>query len=107
MTQAQHPPIDPKDIITARRIGAAITALADPGHSPTDPSFRLDEAERDSIRQAVERSSHPLAGFAYSVLGQWDDLESDDRVAGLLLFAEIVKGQERERSLHTGRGVER
>jgi hypothetical protein len=28
-------------------------------------------------------------------------------VAGLLLFAEIVKGQGRHRRLHTGRGMER
>lgn len=107
MSQAQPSPHDPKEILTSRRIGTAITTLADPNHSSTDPVFRLDETERDSIRRAVARSTHPLAGFAHTVLDQWEDLEADDRVAGLLLFAEIVKGQGRHRRLHTGRGMER
>lgn len=107
MSQAQPSPLDPKEILTSRRMGTAITTLADPNHSSTDPVFRLDETERDSIREAVARSAHPLADFAHSVLDQWDDLEADDRVAGLLLFAEIVKSPGRDRSFRTGRGVER
>jgi hypothetical protein len=107
MPPAQPSPLDPKEILTSRRIGAAITALADPNPSTTDPVFRLDESERDSIRRAVGRSTHPLVGFAHSVLDQWEDLEADDRVAGLLLFAEIVKAQGRERRLNTGRGIGR
>lgn len=100
-------PVDPEDILPARRLGNAIAALADPNHSSSDPVFHLDGNEREAIRQAVGRSSHPLAGFAHSLLEQWGDLEDDDRVAGLLLFAELVKGTKRERRLDGGRGVER
>jgi hypothetical protein len=107
MPHHQPPPVDPKDILTPGRIGAAIAALADPSRGPADPALRLDETERDGIRQAVGRSTHPLAGFAHGVLDQWDNLEHDDRVAGLLLFAEIVNSPGRDRSLDTGWGVER
>lgn len=103
------PDVDPRKILTPRRIGAAISALADPNRSPTDPALHLDEAERHGIRHAIQGSVHHLAGFADSLLGQWGDLEDDDRVAGLLLFAEILKSPRRERSLHTrrDRGMER
>ena len=104
-----EPHIDPKEILTNRRIGAAIGALADPNRSPTDPTLHLDEAERHGIRHAIQGSAHPLAGFADTLLDQWADLADDDRVAGLLLFAQIVNSPRRDRSLHTrrGRGVDR
>jgi hypothetical protein len=100
-------PVDPEDILTASRLGNAIAALADPSHSSTDPVFHLDNGERETIRQAVEESGHHLTGFADSVLEQWDDLADDDRVAGLLLFAEVVRGTRRERGLDRGCGLER
>jgi hypothetical protein len=99
-------PVDPKDILTSRRIGAAISALADPNRGPADPTFHLDEAERDSIRQAVQRSTHPLAAFAHGLLDQWEQLADEDRVPDLL-FAEIVNSPGRDRSLDTGRGTGR
>ena len=105
------PDVDPREILTPRRIGAAISALADPNRSPTDPSLDLSEAERHGIRHAIEGSGHHLAGFADGLLDQWVDLEDDDRVAGLLLFTEIIKSAGRDRGLHrrrvTGREVER
>jgi hypothetical protein len=100
-------PVDPEDILTASRLGNAIAALADPSHSSTDPVFHLDKDERETIRQAVGESGHHLTGFAHGVLEQWDDLADEDRVAGLLLFAEVVKGTRRERGLIRGPGVER
>jgi hypothetical protein len=105
--QPRH--LDPKQILTSRRIGAAIGALADPHRSPTDQTLHLDEAERHGIRHSLRRSAHPLAGFADGLLDQWGDLADDDRVAGLLLFAEIVNSPRRHRSLspRRRRGVER
>ena len=99
----------PTDILTRERIGNALTALTDPDRGITDPSLHLDENERDRITQALQSSSHPLAGFAETVISEWDQLAADDRVAGLLLAAEIVNSPRRERSLDTptGRGLER
>jgi hypothetical protein len=101
------PDVDPTQILTPQRIGAAIGALADPNHSPTDPSLHLNDEERDGIRHAIQRSAHHLAGFAHSVLNQWDDLEDDDRVAGLLLFTQIVNSPVRDRSFRRRRVPER
>ena len=95
-----HPP-DPADIITRERIGNALTALTDPERGISDPSLHLDEDERNHLTQALQESSHPLAGFAKTVIGEWDQLAADDRVAGLLLAAEIVNGGQRQRSLDT------
>ena len=102
-----HP--DPADFLTRERIGNALTALTDPDRGITDPSLHLDEDERDRITQALQKSTHPLAGFAGTVICEWDQLAADDRVAGLLLAAEIVNSRPRQRSLDTptGRGLER
>jgi len=100
-------PVDPEDILIVTRLGNAVAALADPNHSPTDPVFHLDSDERETIRRAVGESGHHLTGFALSLLDQWDDLADDDRVAGLLLLAEVVRCARRERSLDRGRGLER
>jgi len=93
------------DILTRERIGNALT---DPDRGITDPSLQLEANERDRITQALQSSSHPLAGFAETVINQWDQLAADDRVAGLLLAAEIVNSP-RRRSVDTptGRGLER
>ncbi|MDF1595138.1 MAG: hypothetical protein P1T08_03400 [Acidimicrobiia bacterium] len=98
----------PTDILTRERIGNALTALTDPDRGITDPSLHLEADERDRITQALQSSSHPLSGFAATVINQWDQLAADDRVAGLLLTAEIVNSP-RHRSLDTptGRGLER
>ena len=99
----------PTDILTRERIGNALTALTDPDRGITDPSLHLEADERDRITQALQSSSHPLAGFAETVISEWDQLAADDRVAGLLLTAEIVNSPRRQRSLDTptGRGLER
>jgi hypothetical protein len=111
MRSIEPRPGGPEDILTRQRIGAAIGALADPNRGPTDHSLRLDDGERHSIRRTLRRSTHPLVAFPVSLLDQWDELADDDRVAGLLLFAELVNGPERDRRLSsgraTGRGVER
>ena len=100
---------DPADIITRERIGNAFIALTDPDRGISDPSLHLDEDERDRITKALHESTHPLAGFAGTVVGEWDQLSAEDRVAGLLLAAEIVNSRPRQRSLETptGRGLER
>ena len=100
---------DPADILTRERIGNALTALTDPDRGVTDPSLSLDEDERDRITQALQESTHPLAGFANTVISEWDQLAADDRVAGLLLATEIVNSHPRQRSLDTPtrRGLER
>ena len=99
----------PTDILTRERIGNALTALTDPTRGITDPSLHLDESERNRITRTLKESSHPLAGFAETVINEWDQLAADDRVAGLLLASEIVNSRPRQRSLDTptGRGLER
>ena len=107
MTPDQPEPIDPNEILTNRRIGAAFAALADPDDGPTD---RLAPPRRTtsgtSIAHALNQSSHPLGGVRPDLLDQWDELDADDRVAGLLLFAEIVnRSPDRQRAVSTGGGT--
>lgn len=88
-------PGDPGEFLTSQRLGTAISALADPGQNTARSAADLDEGERDAVRQALSRSSQPLAGFARDLLDQWEDLADDDRVAGLLLFAQLTRNPER------------
>jgi len=104
VTPAESPLPDPNDILTSRRLGAAIGSLADPA---PHRAVHLDEQERLAIRQALHRSAHPLAGFANHLLDDWGQLADDDRAAGLLLFAQLTRHPDQERNLDTGRGVER
>lgn len=99
-------PTDPAEILNSRRIGDAINTLAEPGEN-SQSAIPLDEAERDTIRKALDQSSHPLAGFAHTLLDQWEHLEADDQVAGLLLFSELVRSREKERNLDRSRGLQR
>ena len=103
MTSTDPTPLDPNEFLTSRRLGAAIGALADPDPNTTGAS--LDERERHAIRQALNRSTHPLVGVAHGLLDQWDQLDDDDRTAGLLLFAQLTRNPERRRD--TGRGLGR
>lgn len=97
MPDIQPPSIDPTEILNSRRIGAAITSIGQPDDRKGLVAH-LDETERDSIRRALQRvHQHPLVGFAQDVLDQWEDLDDDDRTAGLLLFAELIKSRGRER----------
>ncbi len=105
MTPIQPQPIDPTEILSKQRIGAAFAALANSDHCHSDASLQLDEDERRSITHALNDNTHPLGGFAETVLDQWDQLDADDRVAGLLLFAEIVNRPHRQRAV--SQGVER
>ena len=100
---SQPEPSDINEILTSQRMGAAFGALTDPSRGGSDDALCLSETERTVIRQALSRSSHPLAGFAHHLVDQWDDLAADDRVAGLLLFREITVGPKRRQS----RGVAR
>ncbi len=102
MPPNQPQPVDPTEILTRRRIGAALAALTNPELTPSDASVQLEEDERQTIGHAVGQSSHPLGGFAQTVLDQWDQLDADDRVAGLLLFAEIVNRPHRQRAPELG-----
>jgi hypothetical protein len=103
MTPVQPQPVDPTEILSKRRIAAAFTALTNPDDCQSDASLLLDDDERRSIAHALNDNSHPLGGFARTVLDHWDQLDADDRVAGLLLFAEIVNRPHRQRTL--GRGL--
>ena len=105
MTPVQPQPIDPTEILSKRRIAAAFAALTASNDGPSDGSLQLDDDERQSIAHALNKNSHPLGGFAQTVLDQWDQLDADDRVAGLLLFAEIVNRPHRQRAV--SQGVER
>jgi len=105
MTRDQPQPIDPTEILSKRRIAAAFAALRASNDDPSDGSIQLDADERQSIAHALNGHSHPLGGFAQTVLDQWDLLDADDRVAGLLLFAEIVNRSHRQRTV--GQGVDR
>ena len=104
MTPSEPPLPDPNDILTSRRLGAAIGSLADPA---PHPALHLYEPERLAIRRTLRRSAHPLAGFVNHLLDDWDRLADDDRAAGLLLFAQLTRHPERKRNLDRGRGVER
>ena len=95
MTPTDPKPLDPSEFLTGRRLGAAIGALADP--DPNTSGASLDERERHAIRQALDRSTHPLVAVAYGLLEQWDQLDDDDRTAGLLLSAQLTRGPERRR----------
>lgn len=77
-------------ILTHQRIGTALGALIDPSRGSADEALELGDDERHLIRHALTESLHPLAGFAHHLIDQWADLAADDRVAGLLLFAEIT-----------------
>ena len=105
MTPVQPQPIDPTEILSRRRIRAVFAALTNADDCQSDASLQLDEDERRSIAHALNDNSHPLGGFAQTVLDQSDQLEADDRVAGLLVFAEIVNRSHRQRSV--SQGVER
>lgn len=83
-----HPNPDVSDVLSRQRIAAAYTTLGD--QHDTNSHIDLDDAEREAIADALKRSPHPLGGFARNVLDQWDHLDIDDQVAGLLLFAEIT-----------------
>ena len=98
------PELPVTEILTRQRIAAAFTALTDPdGQAST--SVQLDDGERQTISAVIAKSTHPLAGFAQTVLDEWDELELDDQVAGLLLLAEIVNRPHRQRAV--SQGVER
>jgi hypothetical protein len=105
MTPVQPQPVDPTEILSRQRIGAAFAALTNPDGDHSDASLQLDEEERRSIAHVLNDNSHPLGGFAQTVLDQWDQLDADDRVAGLLLFDEIVNRPHRQRAV--SQGVER
>jgi hypothetical protein len=105
MTPDHHTPNGLSEIRTNQRLGTAISALADPDRNPNRPVAHLDERERHAIREALNRSSHPLAAVAHDVLDQWDRLADDDRTAGLLLLAQLTRSPERQRE--TGRGMGR
>jgi hypothetical protein len=98
------PPDQPQpiEVLSRRRIGAALAALTDSDGDHSDASLQLDEHQRQTIAHAVGQSPHPLGGFAQTVLDQWDQLDADDRVAGLLLFAEIVNRPHRQRAPELG-----
>lgn len=93
--------LDVSDVLTRQRIASAFAALND--SSGEGGAVRLDQSEREAITTAIQRSDHHLGGFARNVLDQWDQLETDEQVAGLLLFAEIAGQPHRKRD----RGLER
>ena len=91
------------EILTSRRIGAAFGVFTDPTRGGSDDALSLSETERTVIRQALSRSSHPLAGFAHQLVDQWDHTEPDVQVAGLLLFREITVGPKLRQSRDVAR----
>ena len=100
---SQPEPSDINEILTSQRMGAAYGALTDPSRGGSDDALCLSETERTVIRQALSRSSHPLAGFAHQLVDQWDHTEPDDQVAGLLLFREITVGPKLRQSRDVAR----
>ncbi|MCH8990615.1 MAG: hypothetical protein IIA44_02545 [Acidobacteria bacterium] len=100
---SQPEPSDINEILTSQRMGAAFGALTDPSRGGSDDALCLSETERTVIRQALSRSSHPLAGFAHQLVDQWDHTEPDDQVAGLLLFREITVGPKLRQSRDVAR----
>jgi len=105
MTSTVPAPLDPSEILTNKRLGTAISALADDDQNLPGSVAHLDERERHAIRQALNRSSHPLVAVARGLLDQWDWLADDEMTASLLLFAQLTRNAERQRD--TGRGMGR
>lgn len=93
-------PTDPKpdvsEVLNRQRIAAAYATLTDPEEE--NSNIDLEDVERQVIADALQRSPHPLGGFARNLLDQWDHLDVDDQVAGLLLLAEITGGPNRRRT---------
>lgn len=79
---------DVSEVLNRQRIADAYATLAD--ERDTNSHIDLEDAERKVIADALQRNTHPLGGFARTLLDQWDHLDVDDQVAGLLLFAEIT-----------------
>lgn len=87
-TMPTQPHFDVTEVLSRQRISAAYATLTDP--EDTNSRLELDDTEREAIADALHHSSHPLGGFATTLLDEWDHLDVDDQVAGLLLFAEIT-----------------
>ena len=79
---------DVSEVLNRQRIADAYATIAD--QHDTNSHIDLEDAERKVIAAALQRNPHPLGGFARNLLDQWDHLDVDDQVAGLLLFAEIT-----------------
>ena len=84
-----QPTPDVSEVLTRQRIAAAYATLTD--QHDTNSHIDLEDAERKVIADALQRCPHPLGGFARTLLDEWDHLDVDDQVAGLLLFAEITR----------------
>ncbi|MEX2623965.1 MAG: hypothetical protein WD651_09560 [Acidimicrobiia bacterium] len=95
-----HPDADVSEVLTLQRIAAAFVTLSDPDRTDDNSRVQLHEDERHVIEKALQRSPHPLGGFARKVLDQWGHLDVDDQVAGLLLFAEIANQRHQRRTPH-------
>ena len=87
---------DLSEVLDRQRIAAAYATLTDP-HDTTS-HVDLDDAERKVIADALQRTPHPLGKFARTLLDEWDHLDVDDQVAGLLLLAEITGQPNRRRT---------
>lgn len=77
------------EVLTQRRIGAALGALIDPSRRAADNALGPNQSERKVIQEAMSEPEHPMAGFARRLLASWADLVVDDRVAAVVSFAEI------------------
>jgi len=100
MATKPETPVD--EVLTRQRIADAFATLANPGSD--NKSVDLDSDERRTITRAIDKSDHHLAAFAHTILDEWDQLDLDDQVAGLLLFAEITNQQ---RNTERGLGMSR
>ena len=104
MPSTDPTPLDPSEILTNQRLGTAISTLADPDKNPDRSVAHLDEHERSTVREALNRSTHPLVAVAHHLLDQWDELADDDRTAGLLLLAQPTRSPQRQRDTRQGIG---
>ncbi len=89
-----HPERSVTEILTRQRIAAAFAALTEPDRDHSGTTVRLDDGERQTLAAVLV--------FARTVLDEWDQLELDDQVAGLLLFAEITNQTSRQRKQQIG-----
>ena len=103
MTPTDPAPLDPNEILTNQRLGAAISAH--PDRNPAGSVARLNEHERHAIREALNQCSHHLVAVDHGLLDQWGRLADDDRTAGLLLFAQLTRSPEHRPD--AGRGLGR
>ena len=90
MRHSEPEPANAQGIFSSERFGAAVRSLTDPIDDPSGDPLRLTADRRDTIERAISGSSHPSAAPTEDLLDQWEQLDADERAAGLLGLADLI-----------------